>query len=168
MPDTPNILLIITDHHAFRAHDRPGEYDYRWPRFERFAAEGMRFDRAYSVCPLCTPARASMMTGLFPSAHGLVTNTDGGPRKGLMGKRGGKKSAGGRRPPPPAKKVTKEEAPRRRPVLYQVRAAFDYDATAANQPSGHSSSFQWIQHTSAITDAARHATTRLHPTGRLA
>ena len=66
MPDKPNILLIITDHQAFYAHDRPGEYEYKWPRYERFASQGVRFDRAYSVCPICTPARASMMTGHIP------------------------------------------------------------------------------------------------------
>ena len=76
MNDKPNILLIITDHHAFYAHQRPGEFEYRWPRFERFCAEGVRFDRAYAVCPLCSPARASMMAGVYPSRHGLIWNTD--------------------------------------------------------------------------------------------
>ncbi|HET6430294.1 MAG TPA: sulfatase-like hydrolase/transferase [Phycisphaerae bacterium] len=74
--DRPNILLIVTDHQAFFAHDRPGEFDYRPPRFERFCAEGVRFDRAYCVTPLCTPARASLMTGVYPSTHGLIRNTD--------------------------------------------------------------------------------------------
>jgi arylsulfatase A-like enzyme len=72
----PNILLIITDHHAFYAHDRPGEFDYRWPRFERFADQGVRFTRARSVSPICSPARASMMTGIYPSRHGLRWNTE--------------------------------------------------------------------------------------------
>lgn len=76
MTGKPNILLIVTDHHAFYAHDRPGEYDYKWPRFERFCSEGVRFERAYSVCPICTPARASMMTGMYPSRHGLIWNTE--------------------------------------------------------------------------------------------
>lgn len=72
----PNIVFIITDHQAFYAHDRPGEFEYKHPRFEAFAAEGVGFDRAYSVTPVCTPARASMMTGVYPSTHGLVWNTD--------------------------------------------------------------------------------------------
>ena len=78
MPEQPNILLIITDHQAFWGHNRPGEFEYVWPRFEEFCAEGARFDRAYSICPICTPARSSMMTGLYPSRHGLIRNTDGG------------------------------------------------------------------------------------------
>ena len=80
-PERPNILLIITDHQAFCHHNRPGEFEYVWPRFEELCAEGVRFDRAYSVCPICTPARSSMMTGLYPSRHGLIRNTDGGGRR---------------------------------------------------------------------------------------
>ena len=72
----PNIVFIIADHQAWYGHDRPGEYDYKLPVYERFAAEGMRFDRAYSVCPLCSPARSSMMTGVYPSTHGIRFNTE--------------------------------------------------------------------------------------------
>jgi arylsulfatase A-like enzyme len=71
----PNILLIITDHQAFFAHDQAGELEYRHRRFERFANEGIRFDRAYTACPLCGPARGSMLTGVYPSIHGLIRNT---------------------------------------------------------------------------------------------
>ena len=72
----PNIVFIITDHQAYYGHDREGEYKYKWENFERFAAEGARFDRAYSVCPLCSPARSSMMTGVYPSSHGIIMNTE--------------------------------------------------------------------------------------------
>jgi arylsulfatase A-like enzyme len=76
MTDRPNVLLIITDHEAYYGHDQEGEFTYRWPNYETFAGAGVRFERAYSVCPLCSPARASMMTGLYPSAHGLLWNTE--------------------------------------------------------------------------------------------
>ncbi len=77
MPDSkPNIVFIIADHQAFYGHDREGEYEYKWPNYERFASEGIRFDRAYSVCPLCSPARSSMMTGVYPSSHGIIMNTE--------------------------------------------------------------------------------------------
>lgn len=72
----PNILFIITDHHAWYNHFRPGEFELTFPAWERFCGEGVRFDRAYSVCPLCTPARTSMMTGVYPSRHGLRWNTE--------------------------------------------------------------------------------------------
>lgn len=76
----PNIVLIITDHHAYYAHEREGEFGFKPPVFEAFCREGVRFDRAYSVCPICSPARANMMTGMYPSAHGMRWNTDGGFR----------------------------------------------------------------------------------------
>ena len=72
----PNILFIITDHHAYHGHFSQTCTGYRLPRFEKFCTEGVRFDRAYSVCPLCTPARASMMSGMYPSRHGLRWNTE--------------------------------------------------------------------------------------------
>ena len=78
MSEKPNILFIITDHHAFYNHHRPGEFEYLWPCFEGFCSQGVRFDRAYTVSPICTPARSSMMTGVYPSRHGLIRNTDGG------------------------------------------------------------------------------------------
>jgi arylsulfatase A-like enzyme len=81
MNKQPNILLIITDHQAFCHHNRPGEFEYVWPRFRQFCTEGAAFDRAYSVCPICTPARSSIVTGVYPSRHGLVWNTDGRTRR---------------------------------------------------------------------------------------
>lgn len=76
MNEKPNILFIITDHQAFYDHHRPGDFEYVWPRFEQFCTNGVRFNRAYAVCPLCSPARASMMTGVYPSKHGLIWNTE--------------------------------------------------------------------------------------------
>ncbi|MEM7333524.1 MAG: sulfatase-like hydrolase/transferase [Chloroflexota bacterium] len=81
MESNPNILLIITDHQAYYGHNRPGEFEYVWPRFEQFCNEGVLFERAYTVCPLCTPARSSMMSGLYPSRHGLIWNTEPGIKK---------------------------------------------------------------------------------------
>lgn len=76
MTTQPNLLFIVPDHQAFYGHDRPDEFEYKWPRYEEFAAQGVRFDRAYSVCPLCSPARSSMMSGVYPSRHGLRWNTE--------------------------------------------------------------------------------------------
>lgn len=76
MDEKPNVVFIITDHQAYYRHDRDGEFRYTWPNFDAFAEEGTRFERAYAVCPLCSPARASMMTGRYPSAHGLRWNTE--------------------------------------------------------------------------------------------
>ncbi len=62
----PNIVLIITDHHAYYAHEREGEFGFKPPVFEAFCREGVRFDRAYSVSPVSSPARASPPTGGQP------------------------------------------------------------------------------------------------------
>ncbi len=74
----PNILLIITDHHAWFDHFGPGRTEISFPNWERFCADGVRFEQAFAVCPLCSPARASMMTGLYPSAHRMIRNTESG------------------------------------------------------------------------------------------
>lgn len=72
----PNIILIITDHQAHFDHDRDGEFEYKWPNYEAFADSGTRFERAHTIAPVCSPARSSMMTGMYPSNHGIRWNTD--------------------------------------------------------------------------------------------
>ena len=72
----PNVLWIIADHQAWMQHQRPGEYPLDLPVWREFCGEGVCFDQAYSIIPLCTPARACMMTGVYPHAHGLTVNTD--------------------------------------------------------------------------------------------
>lgn len=71
----PNILWIITDHVLHYGHNRPGEFEFTRPNLDKFCGQGVTFDRAYSVCPICTPARSSMMTGQYPSRHGHRWNT---------------------------------------------------------------------------------------------
>ncbi|MCC7145829.1 MAG: sulfatase-like hydrolase/transferase [Phycisphaeraceae bacterium] len=72
----PNILFIIADHQIAHGHCRPGVFEFRLPVFEKFCAQGVNFERAYSVSPVSTPARASMMTGVYPSKHGLKWNSE--------------------------------------------------------------------------------------------
>ena len=66
MPTLPNILLMVADQ---MAAGMTGAYGgpARTPAMDALAAEGARFDAAYTPCPLCTPARASLLTGRFPS-----------------------------------------------------------------------------------------------------
>jgi len=75
----PNIILLFNDHQAFYRHGWDGGVQPERPHFDRLAREGVRFDRAYTVCPLCVPARRSVLTGLFPHNHGLTTNDESAP-----------------------------------------------------------------------------------------
>ena len=44
------------------------------PSLDRLASEGIRFERAYTACPLCTPARGAMFTGQHPQVNGAICN----------------------------------------------------------------------------------------------
>ncbi|MDP6041930.1 MAG: sulfatase-like hydrolase/transferase [Candidatus Latescibacteria bacterium] len=76
MADQPNILLIITDHQAWYQHYFRDDFNIDLPQWEAFASQGTMFERTYAVAPICTPARASMMTGCYPSQHGMIWNTN--------------------------------------------------------------------------------------------
>ncbi len=65
----PNILIIVTDHQLHYRHGwDDGERPLR-PYFDALAEESIIFNRAYSVTPLCGPARRSLLTGLYPHTH---------------------------------------------------------------------------------------------------
>ena len=65
----PNILVIITDDQRFDTVD-----DYMPRTQARIFNEGMRFTNAYATTPLCTPSRASIMTGMYASHHRALNN----------------------------------------------------------------------------------------------
>ena len=71
-----NYLIIATDQQRIDTVGAYGSSICRTPALDQLAASGVRFDNAYSICALCSPARASMYTGLFPHRHGLVVNED--------------------------------------------------------------------------------------------
>lgn len=70
----PNILLIVTDEHPTRRVSCYGSEEVHTPNLDRLAAEGVRFERAYTCSPTCTPARAGMMTGIYPQNTGAWAN----------------------------------------------------------------------------------------------
>ncbi len=67
----PNIVLILTDNHGAWTLGCYGNEDVRTPHLDQLATEGALFTRAYSVNPVCSPTRASILTGLMPSQHGI-------------------------------------------------------------------------------------------------
>jgi arylsulfatase A-like enzyme len=73
-PRPPNILLLLFDKCRADAIGCYGNAGARTPNLDRLAASGIRFDHAYTPQALCGPARASMLTGLYPHAHGIRRN----------------------------------------------------------------------------------------------
>ncbi len=68
----PNIVLILTDDQGFWSLGCMGNREIRTPNIDRLADEGIRFDNFFCVSPVCSPARASLLTGRIPSQHGLM------------------------------------------------------------------------------------------------
>ncbi len=73
MSDQPNILFLMTDQMQGQVL-RP-DHPCITPNFDRLIERGIRFDRAYTPNAVCSPARASLMTGLLPHNHGVLEVT---------------------------------------------------------------------------------------------
>lgn len=70
----PNVVFILADDLGWSDTTLFGTTElYRTPNIERLAARGMTFTRAYSDSPLCSPTRASILTGLSPARHGITS-----------------------------------------------------------------------------------------------
>ena len=67
----PNVVLIVTDNHGAWALGCYGNPDIKTPNLDRMAAEGVRFTRAFANNPVCSPTRATLLSGLMPSQHGV-------------------------------------------------------------------------------------------------
>ena len=74
MADTPpNVLLVLTDQERYDC-SAPDGPPVETPTMDRLSREGMRFDRAFTPISICSSARASLLTGLFPHGHGMLNN----------------------------------------------------------------------------------------------
>ena len=67
----PNILMILVDDLGFGDLSCQGAPDVKTPHIDRIAAEGIRFDRFYSNCPVCSPTRAALLTGRYQDLVGV-------------------------------------------------------------------------------------------------
>jgi arylsulfatase A-like enzyme len=72
--DRPDIVIVMTDQHRADVHARNGFPLDTMPFVDELAADGTWFDKAYTTSPLCCPARTSLMTGRWPSAHRVTQN----------------------------------------------------------------------------------------------
>jgi arylsulfatase A-like enzyme len=68
----PNILIFQNDQQ--QGHVTQPGHPCRTPNADRLAAEGLRFGRTYTTTAHCCPSRATFMTGLYPSRHGIYNN----------------------------------------------------------------------------------------------
>ncbi|NKB70826.1 MAG: sulfatase-like hydrolase/transferase [Candidatus Latescibacteria bacterium] len=70
-PAKPNILIIMSDDQGPWAMNCAGTPQLDTPALNRLAAEGTRFENCFCASPVCSPARASFLTGRIPSSHGV-------------------------------------------------------------------------------------------------
>ena len=75
MSQHKNILLVFTDQMRFDAIEAYGNPVIKTPVLNGLIDEGVSFNRAYTPCPVCVPARYSMHTGLMPHQTGVFENT---------------------------------------------------------------------------------------------
>jgi N-acetylglucosamine-6-sulfatase len=76
----PNIIFLLVDDLRFDELACTGHPFAQTPHADRLAREGARFTNAFAVTPLCSPSRASFLTGQYPHRHGIIDNTDRSPR----------------------------------------------------------------------------------------
>jgi len=70
----PNIVIILADDLGYGDLGCYGSPNIRTPNLDRMAAEGMRFTQFYSVAEVCTPSRASLLTGRYPIRSGMCND----------------------------------------------------------------------------------------------
>ena len=76
----PNVLVLLADDHSAEALGYRGKARLSplikqlnvTPHLDQLAKEGITTENAYTINALCTPARASILTGLYPSKHGAT------------------------------------------------------------------------------------------------
>ncbi len=71
MKKKPNIILFLTDDQGAWSLGCYGNKEIRTPHIDRLANEGVRFENFFCTSPVCSPARASILTGRIPSQHGI-------------------------------------------------------------------------------------------------
>jgi arylsulfatase A-like enzyme len=78
----PNFVFFLIDDMGFKDIGCNGSTFYETPNIDKLAKDGMRFTDAYAACPVCSPTRASIMTGKYPARLNLTDY--------LVGRRRGK------------------------------------------------------------------------------
>jgi len=71
--EKPNIVFILADDLGWKDLSNEGSTYYESPNIDRLVDEGMKFTRGYAACQVCSPSRASILTGKYPTNHGVTT-----------------------------------------------------------------------------------------------
>ncbi|MGI0021423.1 MAG: sulfatase-like hydrolase/transferase, partial [Nitrososphaeraceae archaeon] len=69
--DNPNIVFILSDNQAASLIGTYGNKDIKTPNIDQLSKDGIKFTRGYATNGLCSPTRASILTALMPSQHGV-------------------------------------------------------------------------------------------------
>jgi len=77
----PNIVFFLVDDLGWSDVGCYGSTFHETPNIDRLAKEGMRFDNAYSTCHVCSPSRASILTGKYPARTDLTEWLGGRPER---------------------------------------------------------------------------------------
>ncbi len=70
----PNIVYVLTDQWRAQATGYAGDPNVKTPNLDALASQSTNFENAVSVCPICTPHRASLLTGRYPLSTGMFMN----------------------------------------------------------------------------------------------
>lgn len=70
----PNVIYIFADQWRASATGYAGDPNVKTPNLDRLAKESVNFETAVSVCPVCTPYRAALITGRYPTTTGMFLN----------------------------------------------------------------------------------------------
>ncbi|MEO0963559.1 MAG: sulfatase [Planctomycetota bacterium] len=81
----PNILFFLLDDMGWKDLACYGSTFYETPNIDRLAKEGLRFTDAYASCPVCSPTRASVLTGKYPARVGITNYIPGNATGKLAG-----------------------------------------------------------------------------------
>lgn len=82
-----NVVLVLLDDYGWKDSGCYGSEFYETPNLDKLAADGMRFTDAYASCPVCSPTRASLLTGKYPARVGVtnfINHGDGHPNRGKL------------------------------------------------------------------------------------
>jgi len=80
-PSKPNIVFVLIDDQAWNVLGKDGRYTFlKTPNLDQLSREGLTFENAFVTTSLCSPSRASFLTGSYAHTHGVYINSYGDPK----------------------------------------------------------------------------------------